>query len=278
MPAPSTTASKTIVITGATDGLGRAVALALAAEGHRLILHGRRRDALVAVAQEVAAAGGPDPATVRADLSVLAEVHTLPEQIAEHAERVDVLVNNAGVGGGEPDGTERRLSVDGHELRFAVNYLAAFDLTHRLLPRIADGGRVVNVASLGQAPIRFDDLTLARDYDGWLAYNQSKLAMITWGFSLADRVPRLSVNSLHPGTYMPTKMVLDNQIAQVHSLESGVQATTRLIADPALDGITGRFYDQTRPARAHVEDAYDPAVRERLWRVSLELTGAPEPT
>lgn len=270
-------AAKTIVLTGATDGLGREVALALAAEGHRLILHGRRPEALRAVRDEVAAAGGVDPATVEADLAELAQVRTLPEQIARVADRVDVLVNNAGVGPGE-SGQPARLTVDGNELCFAVNYLAAFDLTHRLLPMIpTDGGRVVNVASLGQAPIQFDDLTLAGDHDPWLQYNQSKLAMITWGFTLAERLDGVTVNSLHPGTFMPTKMVLDKGIPPVHTTASGVAATTRLITDPDLDGVTGRFYDQLVEARAHVEEAYDRGVRERLWRISLELTGAPEP-
>jgi NAD(P)-dependent dehydrogenase (short-subunit alcohol dehydrogenase family) len=271
---------KTIVITGATDGLGREVALALAAGGHRLILHGRRPEALAALREEVAAAGGSDPATALADLSSLAEVRRLPDQIAEVAERVDVLVNNAGVGPGDRKGPRRPLTVDGNELCFAVNYLAAFDLTHRLLPMIStDGGRVVNVASLGQSPIQFDDLALEEHLDDWwLPYNQSKLAMITWGFTLADRLDQVTVNSLHPGTFLPTKMVLDNGIPPVHTMESGVEATTRLIMDPALDGVSGRFYDQLEEARAHVADAYDRGVRERLWRISLDLTGAPDPT
>jgi NAD(P)-dependent dehydrogenase (short-subunit alcohol dehydrogenase family) len=271
--------AKTIVITGATDGLGRQVALALAADGHRLILHGRRPEALARLRDEVAAGGGADPATVRADLSSLADVRTLPEQITGVTDRVDVLVNNAGVGPGDRTGPRRPLTVDGNELCFAVNYLAAFDLTHRLLPVIStDGGRIVNVASLGQAPIQFDDLALQdhRD-DWWLPYNQSKLALITWGFTLADRLDRVTVNSLHPGTYMPTKMVQDLGITPVHTVESGVAATLRMIMDPSLDLITGRFYDQLEEVRAHVADAYDPGVRERLWRISIELTGAPEP-
>ena len=101
----------------------------------------------------MAAAGGSDPATVLADLSSLAEVRVCPTRSPRSAERVDVLVNNAGVGPGDRTGPRRPLTVDGNELCFAVNYLAAFDLTHRLLPMIStDGGRVVNVASLGQSP------------------------------------------------------------------------------------------------------------------------------
>ncbi len=114
----------------------------------------------------------------------------------------------------------------------------------RSLPLLAPGGRIVNVASLGQAPIQFDDLTLAQTYDGWYAYGQSKLALIIWGFTLAERLDGITVNSLHPGTYMPTKMVLDNDIAEVDSLASGIIATTRLISAPGLDGVTGRFFDR----------------------------------
>jgi NAD(P)-dependent dehydrogenase (short-subunit alcohol dehydrogenase family) len=269
---------RVVVITGATDGLGRAVAARVAASGDRLILHGRNADRLAAAATEIAAETGTAPATVVADLSDLADVHTVADQLAAVTDHVDVLVNNAGVGGGQPDGTERRLTVDGNELRFAVNYLAAFDLTMRSLPLLAPGGRIVNVASLGQAPIRFDDPTLASDYDGWYAYGQSKLAMIIWGFTLAEKLDHVTVNSLHPGTYMPTKMVVANDIPEVDSLESGIVATTRLIQDPALDGVTGRFFDRLNgETRARSESAYDPDVRERLWQLSLELTGAPEP-
>ncbi|MET1006225.1 MAG: SDR family NAD(P)-dependent oxidoreductase [Propionibacteriaceae bacterium] len=274
MPAP-----RVVFITGATDGLGRAVASDLAARGDRLILHGRRPDRLAAVAAEIAAETGSEPpATVTADLSRLTEVHTVSDQLAAVTDHLDVLVNNAGVGGARPDGTERTLTVDGHELRFAVNYLAPFDLTLRSLPLVAPGGRIVNVASLGQSPVQFDDLTLSRDYDGWTAYGQSKLALITWGLTLADKLDGITVNSLHPGTYMPTKMVLDNRIPEVDSLETGVEATTRLIRDPRLDGVTGRFFDRLNgEARVRFDSAYDPGVRDRLWQLSLELTGAPEP-
>ncbi len=270
---------RVVVITGATDGLGRAVAARAAADGERVILHGRHPDRLAAASTEIAAETGAEPPdTVVADLSSLAAVHTVADQLAAVTDHIDVLVNNAGVGGGQPDGTERRLTVDGNELRFAVNYLAPFDLTLRSLPLLAPGGRIVNVASLGQSPIRFDDLTLASDYDGWYAYGQSKLALIIWGFCLADKLDRITVNSLHPGTYMPTKMVLDNDIAEIDSLDSGIAATTRLMGDPALAGVTGRFFDRLNgETRAKSESAYDRGVRERLWEISLELTGAPEP-
>lgn len=267
--------TRVIVLTGATDGLGRALADTLADRpATRLILHGRNPDRLAALRAELADRPA-EVTTVRADLSELAQVHRLADEITALTDQVTVLVNNAGVGGGEPDGDDRRLTADGNELRFAVNHLAAFALTRRLLPLLAAGApaRVVNVASLGQAPIAFDDLTLAHGYDGMRAYCQSKLAMITTGFDLAARLPadQVTVNSLHPATYMPTKMVLQSVGHSVDTLETGVAATLRLIDDPALDGVTGRFYDRTREARA-LPDAYDADLRRRLWDVSEQLT------
>jgi NAD(P)-dependent dehydrogenase (short-subunit alcohol dehydrogenase family) len=173
------------------------------------------------------------------------------------------------------------LSDDGYELRFAVNYLAGFDLTLRLLPllRAAGRARIVNVASLGQQPIDFDDPMIEHNYSGARAYGQSKLAQITSGFELSDRLPPdvVTVNSLHPATYMPTKMVLVEIGHTVDTLETGVAATRRLATSPELHGITGRFFDRTREVRASAA-AYDPEVRRRLWQLSLELTGAPDAT
>jgi len=175
------------------------------------------------------------------------------------------------------------VSAAGIELRFAVNYLAGFDLSLRLLPllRAASGeraARIVNVASLGQAPIDFDDVMIEHNYSGVRAYGQSKLAQITAGFVLAERVrsDRITVNSLHPSTFMPTKMVLSEIGYSVDSLADGEAATRRLVEDPALEPVTGKFFDRLREARAHTS-AYDGETRDRLWKLSLELTGAPDP-
>jgi NAD(P)-dependent dehydrogenase (short-subunit alcohol dehydrogenase family) len=269
---------RTIVITGATDGLGRALSGALARRpATTLILHGRNQSRLDELATTLADA----PAsihTVRADFSELAQVHRLADEITEFTDHISVLVNNAGIGG-EPDGTDRRLTVDGHELRFAVNHLAPFALTQRLLPLLDRGApaRIVNVASIGQAPINFDDPTLEHGYSGTRAYGQSKLAMITTGFALARQLDphRVTVNSLHPATYMPTKMVLDSVGYSIDSLETGLQATLHLILAPELDGVTGQFYDRTRAARAHA-DAYDPSIQQKLWDLCTRLTKRPE--
>jgi NAD(P)-dependent dehydrogenase (short-subunit alcohol dehydrogenase family) len=271
--------ARTMLITGATDGLGRALAAGLAGEGAQLILHGRSRDKLERLVAEIGQPGGQAPATVVADLADLKQVHDLSRQVSDVTDRLDVLVSNAGIGSGEPDGRTRRLSVDGFELRFAVNYLAGFDLTLRLLPLLAasPAARIVNVASLGQHPIDFSDVMLERHYSGARAYGQSKLAQITAGFVLAERLtaPEITVNSLHPATYMPTKMVLEEIGHTVDTLEEGEAATRRLVSDPSLANTTGRFFDRTKDTRANAA-AYDRDTQSRLWQLSLELTGAPD--
>jgi NAD(P)-dependent dehydrogenase (short-subunit alcohol dehydrogenase family) len=259
-----------VLITGSTDGLGRALAHHLAGQGEELILHGRDPQRLAALAAELPGS----PLTVRADLAELAQVRHMASAVRDLTDRLDVLVSNAGIGSGEPDGRERRTSVDGYELRFAVNYLAGFLLTQELLPLLQASApaRIVNVASIGQAPIDFKDVMLERDYSGGRAYGQSKLAQIMSGFELAGRLDGgVTVNSLHPSTYMPTKMVLQEIGHTVDSLEDGVAATVRLVNDASLAGVTGRFYDRTREARANAQ-AYDPDARARLWELSLQLT------
>jgi NAD(P)-dependent dehydrogenase (short-subunit alcohol dehydrogenase family) len=266
-----------VLITGATDGLGRALAERLARDGNELLVHGRDAERLARVADELAAASeGPTPRTFLADLADLAEVRRLAADVRDATDRLDVLVSNAGIGSGEPDGRDRRTSADGYELRFAVNFLAGFLLTLDLLPllRASAPARVVNVASLGQYPLDFDDLMLERGYDGSRAYAQSKLAQIMAGFELAARVPanEVTVNSLHPATYMPTKMVLQEVGRQVDTIEDGVAATHRLVSNPALAGVTGAFFDRIREARAD-DQAYDPDARAELWRRATELVG-----
>jgi NAD(P)-dependent dehydrogenase (short-subunit alcohol dehydrogenase family) len=257
----------TILITGATDGLGRALAERYAAEGRSLILHGRDADKLAKTVESLPRA---DVRTVVADLAELAQVRRLAAEVKDSTDRLDALVSNAGSGSGEPDGRERRTSADGYELRFAVNYLAGFLLTLELLPMLR---RVVNVASLGQHPIDFDDVMIERGYSGTRAYGQSKLAQIMSGFELAAKAPDVAVTSLHPGTYMPTKIVLREVGHSIDSLETGVESVHRLAVGEAGKA-TGKFFDRTREARANTQ-AYDAGARRELWRRSLELVGHP---
>jgi NAD(P)-dependent dehydrogenase (short-subunit alcohol dehydrogenase family) len=263
-----------VFLTGATDGLGRALADRLAAEGHTLILHGRDAGKLADTAAAVQDAHGSEVRTVLADLAELAQVRKLAADVRGMTDRLDVLVSNAGLGSGLPAGRERSTSADGYELRFAVNYLAGFLLTMELLPllRASAPARIVNVASLGQHPLDFDDLMIEHGYSGSRAYAQSKLAQIMSGFELASRVPasEVTVNSLHPGTYMPTKIVLEEIGHSVDTLDTGVAATSRLAVGAEVAGVTGRFFDRLQDARADGQ-AYDEAARQELWQRSLVL-------
>ena len=154
-----------------------------------------------------------------------------------------------------------------------MNYLAGFLLTHRLLPLLKRSApaRIVNVASAGQAPIDFSDVMLERRWDGWQAYCQSKLAQVMMTFDLAEVLAGtgVTVSALHPATLMPTKMVL-GRFAVQSTLEEGVRNTVRLIADPSLSNISGRYFDAYREATAHPQ-AYGRAARTRLRSLSRDL-------
>lgn len=271
------------LVTGATDGLGRGVAERLAAAGLAVHLHGRDAGKLERTAAEIAAATGNERLpTHRADLAALEQVRALAREVEGSTAALHVLVSNAGVGSGKPELTTRQESADGYELRFAVNYLAGFLLIMELLPllRRSAPARVVEVASLGQAPIHFDDPQIERDYSGSRAYAQSKLAQISFGFELAERLgpgSGVTVTSLHPSTFMPTKIVLEQHGESIDPLEDGIEATVRLAIGADVEGVTGRFYDRQQEARAK-EQAYDPEARRQLWDLSLELTAAPDTT
>lgn len=195
--------------------------------------------------------------------------------IAGHP-RLDALVSNAGIGYTTEGDTRRMQSRDGYELRFAVNYLAGYLLTRLLLPRLqaCAPARIVNVASAGQAPIDFGDVMLDEHYDGARAYRQSKLAQIMFTFDLADELdPRsLTANCLHPATYMPTKIVRADGTKPVDSIGEGVRATLRLVADPEMDGVTGRYFDGLAAADPHPQ-ARDASARRRLRDLSDLLCG-----
>src|ERR671921_2600166 len=200
-------AQATILVTGATDGLGKRVAQELAARGATVLLHGRSPERLQSTLKELSKETGSEKArSYLANFSSLAAVRDLAERILSEHDRLDVLVNNAGI-----IARERRESENGYELTFAVNYLSHFLLTSLLLPLLKDSApaRVVNVASAGQSPLDFSNLMLERGYDAMRAYSQSKLAQVMFTFELSDHLRNtgVSVNALHPASLMDTKMV-----------------------------------------------------------------------
>ena len=264
-----------VLVTGATSGIGRGLARAVAAQGATVLLHGRDPERGEATAKQIReSTDGDRLAVYQADLASLAQVRSLANEVLRDHDRLDVLVNNAGVGTGPGGQAPRAVSEDGYELRFAVNYLAPFLLTRLLQPLLLQSApaRIVNVVSAGQAPLDFDDLMLERGWTGSEAYCRSKLALVMFTFDLADELRGVGVtaNSLHPGTFMPTKMVLEAGVTPMDSVESGVEATHRLVVDPAVGGVTGRYFDRKDEARAHPQ-AYDPEARRVLRERSAEL-------
>ncbi|MGP0082653.1 MAG: SDR family NAD(P)-dependent oxidoreductase [Steroidobacteraceae bacterium] len=265
---------KIALVTGSTDGVGRVVAKRLGEDGWRVLVHGRDRGRGERVVAEIKDAGGAAD-FLAADLSSLAEVRRLAGAVQQATRRLDLLISNAGIGGGGPQGT-RQISADGYELRFAVNYLAGFLLTHLLLPLIVKStpARIVNVSSLGQQAIDFADVMLMHGYSGSRAYCQSKLAQIMFTIDLARELDGsgVTVNALHPATYMNTTMVRQSGVTPMSGVEQGADAILNLATSAALDGRSGLFFNGQREARADAQ-AYDPAARQRLKTLSLKLSG-----
>lgn len=264
---------KTALVTGSTDGLGRAVALELGALGATVLVHGRNRERGAETVREIESVGG-NAEFHRADFASLDEVRRLADTVLDSYDRLDLLVNNAGIW---TDGTDtRRTSEDGHELVFAVNYLAGFALTLRLLPLLERSApaRIVNVSSLAQQPIDFDDVMLENGFSASRAYAQSKLAQAMFTVDLAERLEGsgVTVNSLHPATLMDTTMVERAGMPARSSVEEGKEAVMQLAVSPRLEGRSGLYFDGLDEARAHAQ-AYDDAARARLWALSVELTG-----
>jgi len=267
---------QTILITGSTDGLGEATAERLVRRGASVLVHGRSEQKLERALAKMGADRGARCRGLLADLGSLEQVRRLARDVERRIDRLDALVNNAGVV--VMDG--RRESHDGFELTFAVNYLSHFVLTAELMPLLRQSApaRVVNVSSLGQAPVDFDDPMAEREYEGFRAYAQSKLAQIMFTIEMADRLraageETLTVNALHPATFMDTKMLREGLGRAGRSeVAEGVEALSRLVEDPALDGVSGEYYDQVEEGTA-APQAYDADARRRLWELSEELTG-----
>ena len=266
---------KTVLITGSTDGVGRYVAGELARQGARVLIHGRDKARGEAILNEICQREPCHGAFYLADLSSLAGVRQLADSVLANEKRIDVFVSNAGIGS-QNNGPQRQQSADGHELRFAVNYLAGFLLAYRLLPLIkaAAPSRIVNVASLGQHPIDFDDVMITKNYSGSRAYAQSKLSQIMFTIDLAEELKGsgVTVNSLHPATYMNTTMVRAGGITPMSTVEQGGAAILHLVQGDDVANKSGLFFNGMNEMKANAQ-AYDAAARKRLRELSLKLTG-----
>ncbi|WP_030315096.1 SDR family NAD(P)-dependent oxidoreductase [Streptomyces sp. NRRL B-3229] len=258
----------TILITGATSGLGRYVAFELVRAGHVVLAHGRDRGRTESLVAELRLEGEAEGFV--ADLASLAEVRDLGARVAEARAGLDVLINNAGMGAGSP-GTGRELSADGHELRLAVNYLAPVALTRALLPTLTANApaRIVNVGSVGQEPLDFDDPEFTRGYAGFAAYRRAKFALAAHTFALAEELKGtgVAVNVLHPATFMDTAMVREGGMAPWSTVADGAPG---VLALATKDLGTGGYFDGTSPARAH-EETYDREVQKRLMALTDQL-------
>jgi NAD(P)-dependent dehydrogenase (short-subunit alcohol dehydrogenase family) len=266
-----TEGQQVVLVTGSTGGLGREVARILASRGDHIIVHGRSAERGLELVAEIEAEGRGSARLYLADLGSFDEVRALAGAIRRDYPRLDVLLNNAGVWLEGP----RRLSNDGHELHFQVNYLSGFLLTRELLPLLRQSApsRIVHVSSVAQQPIDFDNVMLEREYSDGRAYAQSKLAQIMLTFDLAEELDGSGVttNALHPATMMDTDMVLERSARVRSSVHDGAAAVMYLIDENDLG--SGGYFNQTNPTRAN-QQAYDKNTRQRLRALAERLTAA----
>ena len=277
---------KVCVVTGGTDGIGKAAAYGLATRGARLLVQGRDPEkGARAVAELKARSGNPAIEFLAADFGSLAEVRRLAAAVLERAPRIDVLVNNAG-----SIFFKRAVSKDGYEMTFAVNHLAPFLLTHLLLAALELGApsRIVTTASNAhlRAKIPFDDLQLTRKYSPMGAYGISKLANILFTRALARRLEGKAVSAtcLHPG-FVRTNFGANNKdmgavLKAIFRLvsrfartpEKGAETVIYLATSPELHGESGGYYFDCKPLSPSAA-AQDDDAAERLWQVSEQLVG-----
>jgi NAD(P)-dependent dehydrogenase (short-subunit alcohol dehydrogenase family) len=260
------------LVTGSTDGLGRELALRLGGAGYHVIVHGRNAERGQAVVQAIAAMEG-SATLIIADLASMTQVRALAGQVLSDYDRLDLLVNNAGIGRGA-DTSIRSESEEGYELRFAVNYLSHFYLTHTLLPLLQQSApsRIVSVTSTAQNAIDFDNVMLEREYVGTRAYGQSKLAQIMMTMDLATQLEGTGVtaNAVHPAVYMATSMVLNRGGTPMATIDEGADPVMQVIMSPVAG--SGNYFRQSQATRA-AEQAYDEGARSRLDTLARELTG-----
>jgi NAD(P)-dependent dehydrogenase (short-subunit alcohol dehydrogenase family) len=262
--------NKIVLITGSTDGIGKQTALDLAEMGAMVIIHGRDAERTKNVAAEITeSTGNPSIDFFVADLSSLQEVKNLSDTIHENYDRLDVLINNAGV-----YMKQRELSKDGFEMTFAVNHLAHFFLTHLLMDLIQKPGhsRIINVSSMAHAhEMDFENLQSEKFFDGYTAYSLSKLSNILFTYELARRLENtgVTVNCLHPGV-IRTKLLREGWGMGGSSLEFGSKTSVYLATSSDVEKISGKFYTISHPSISS-RVSHDRSVQKELWQRSEEM-------
>ena len=274
---------KTVLITGGTSGIGKAAALALAAMGANVVVVGRNRERGEAAVEEISARSHNESVELLlADLSVQSEVRGFAQEFQERHDRIDVLVNNAGL-----VQSKRTETPDGIETTLAINHLAPFLLTNLLLDRLKDSApsRVITVSSEAQrwGSMDFDDLQSRRKYRGFPVYGMTKLANIMFTYELAERLNGTGVSAtcLHPGSVGtnfgqnnrgPMALFFRTFKPFMRSPERGADTLVWLASSPEVEGVSGKYFFDRKEIEAK-KVAYDPAARRRLWEISEELTG-----
>jgi NAD(P)-dependent dehydrogenase (short-subunit alcohol dehydrogenase family) len=275
---------KTVLVTGANQGIGKATAIALAAKGAHVVLVARNAEKGAAALAEVQAAGGGGAELIVADLSSHEQVRRAAAELKSRHQRLDVLVNNAGV-----YVPERHTTVDGLEETFGLNHLGYFLLTRELLDvlQATAGARIVNVSSEAHrgAKMRWDDLQFEKTpYRGFKAYGQSKLANVLFTYELARRLEGTGVtaNCLHPGvigsgfgqTYGSALSILV-KIARPFMLtpEEGARTSVYLASSPEVAGVTGKYFSKCKPVKSNAV-SYDVQSQQKLWSLSEQLVKA----
>lgn len=251
---------KTILITGSTDGIGFETAKLLVSAGHHVLLHGRSAAKLHAAGEVLSAASaGGSVQTCLGDFSNMMEVEAVATQVTSNLTKLDVLINNAGV-----FKTPHRTTTNGLDVRFAVNTIAPYLLTRRLLPFLGDTGRVVNVSSAAQAPVSLNALAGRTKLNDMDAYAQSKLALNMWSNHLAKSI-QTSVFSVNPGSMLGSKMVKEGFGVDGADLSIGADILKRAALSEQFADASGQYFDNdsktfSQPHR----DALDPAKTERV--------------
>ncbi|MGB5558576.1 MAG: SDR family NAD(P)-dependent oxidoreductase [Paracoccaceae bacterium] len=233
--------TKTILITGATDGIGRATARNLAEKGHDLLIHGRNAEKLTATASDLRALPGAGRVeTFKADLSDLAEVARLASDLRAAHDRIDVLINNAGV-----YKTDHPTAQSGEDIRFVVNTFAPALLTRLLLPVIPAKGRIVHLSSAAQAPVDLDAMAGRKRLEAMEAYAQSKLALTMWSAALAEELGRggpVTV-AVNPGSLLATNMVREGFGVSGNDIGIGADILSRAALSDEFADATGLYFD-----------------------------------